>query len=127
MYLILLVKGIASSLLSVREAYDLSSNHLPLIASLTTSPHSGAPIRTLVPPGANIRLFQDELVQCLYHQYGDQYSRRNFYEEEIAASGGAVHIRNVRSSIALPPEAVGLLTFKKQLRRSWKKLLPIKA
>jgi len=123
-------KGIASSLLSVREEYELSSDHLPLVASLSKSPQRTTPTTRLVSPGANIRLFQDEMNNAFnlntelntpedVDKAVETFINKAKSAALAAAPTGATLYRDGRSNLTLSPEAVGLLTLKKRLRREY--------
>jgi len=96
-------KGIGSSLLSVREEYELSSDHFP---KRTT------PITRLVSPGANIRLFQDEMNNAFnlntelntpedVDNAVETFINRAKSAALIAAPAGATHCRDERSNLTL--------------------------
>ncbi|KAM8702266.1 hypothetical protein ACLKA7_007608 [Drosophila subpalustris] len=59
-------KGMPDNLLSVREEYDLSSDHLPLLASISSSVSLSNGSNSILPLGANISKFRQILDAAIH-------------------------------------------------------------
>lgn len=71
----------------------------------------------LIAPGANIAIFQDELKDV--HKAIETFIVNVKDVAQIAASGRVPIPSNMRSNFTPSPEAVGLLSLKKRLRREF--------
>ncbi|KRF78385.1 uncharacterized protein Dvir_GJ26721 [Drosophila virilis] len=123
-------KGIPNSVLSVREEYDLSSDHLPLLTTINTAAQRIPKKRRLVLPGSNIQRFKAELnslinlnTQILSVEDVDAAVQTLLDQVHAAAANAApAHIYSAPTSQrprTFSPILEGLLALKKRLRREY--------
>ncbi|XP_070064793.1 RNA-directed DNA polymerase from mobile element jockey [Drosophila virilis] len=116
--------------LSVREEYDLSSDHLPLLTTINTAAQRIPKKRRLVLPGSNIQRFKAELnslinlnTQILSVEDVDAAVQTLLDQVHAAAANAApAHIYSAPTSQrprTFSPILEGLLALKKRLRREY--------